>query len=51
MILNARNVIIDKSGPKKTTMKVTELENNNLSKILLKPSIFFCIYNLHILLL
>ena len=34
VILNARKVIIDKKGPKKTTMKVAKLEIKNLSKIL-----------------
>ena len=38
--LKARKVIIDNSGPKKTTMNVAILENKNLSKILLAPNLF-----------
>ena len=46
IILKPRNVIIDKSGPKKTTIKVTALEDNNLSKILLKTSLFFFVFTI-----
>ena len=40
IILKARNVIIERTGPKKTTVKVTRLENKNLSKILFVRSDF-----------
>ena len=40
VILKARKVIIDSSGPKKTTTNVARLENKNLSKILLVPNLF-----------
>ena len=35
IMLKARKVMIDSSGPRKTTIKVARLENKNLSKILL----------------
>ena len=41
IILNAKKVIIDNRGPRKTTINVARLENKNLSKILLKTSLFF----------
>ena len=41
-------VIIDNKGPKKTTIKVANLEVNNLSSILLTPKLFLLsIHNLH----
>ena len=40
VILKARKVIIDSSGPRKTTINVARLENRNLSKILLAPNLF-----------
>ena len=46
MMLKARNVIIDRSGPKKTTVKVTKLENKNLSKILFVTSLFLTMFTI-----
>ena len=40
VILKARKVTIDSSGPKKTTIKVTRLEDKNLSTKLLTPKLF-----------
>ena len=40
VILKARKVTIDSSGPKKTTIKVTRLEDKNLSTKLLASNLF-----------
>ena len=46
IMLNAKNVMIDNSGPRKTTINVAKLENKNLSKILLITSLFLMVFTI-----
>ena len=46
IMLKAKNVIIDRSGPKKTTIKVTILENKNLSKILFVTPLILIVFTI-----
>ena len=46
IILNAKNVMMDNSGPKKTTINVAKLEAKNLSKILPMASLFLIVFTI-----
>ena len=42
----AKKVMIDKSGPRKTTINVAKLEKKNLSKIVLIKSLFLTVFTI-----
>ena len=46
IILKARKVTIERSGPINTTVKVTRLENKNLSKILFVTLWFLIVFTI-----